>query len=126
MFKKSKRVNDKMLKEGLLTEGGGLDASKLAQLETGINGSGVNDPTYGLKKSRSTASDETRIEGLEQFNQYGDLFRDLTLRTWIDTQKDVINVVITYDSKHAITMVTEGSEHFEIQGFSLDTLEKVF
>jgi hypothetical protein len=81
MFTK-KRVNDKMLKEGLLMEGGGLDASKLAQLETG---NADNNPSYGLKKSKSTASDETRIEGLEQFNQYGDLFRDLTLRTWIDT-----------------------------------------
>jgi hypothetical protein len=126
MFKRNKRVQDKRLKESLLMEGGGLDASKLAQLETGINGSGVNNPTYGLKKSRSTASDETRIEGLEQFNQYGDLFRDLTLRTWIDTVRDVISVVITYDSKHAITMVNEGSEHFEIQGWSLSTLEKVF
>ena len=53
-------------------EGGGLDAAKLAALDahnTAINGSGgeFERQSTKVRKSKSRASDETRIEGLQQF-----------------------------------------------------------
>ena len=77
-------------------------------------------------RSKSRASDETRIDGLEQFNQYGDLFRDLTLRTFVDTELDVINVIITYDSKHCIAMINDKDEHFELRGYDFATYDLKF
>jgi hypothetical protein len=66
-------------------------------------------------------SDSTHIAGLDNFNKYGDLFQDLTLRTAIDTVYDVINVVITYDSQTCVAIVNKKDEHFELQGYSLQT-----
>ena len=43
-----------------------------------------------MTRSRSKASDETKIKILEQFGQYSELFEDLTLRNWVDTEYDVI------------------------------------
>ena len=54
------------------------------------------------------------------------MFRDLTLRTWVDTEYDVICVIITYDSKYAVAVVNDRDEHFELQGYSLTTYQKVF
>ena len=85
----------------------------------GIDDDFVDDPDGVLKKKeqsryKSKASEETKIDGLEQFAQYADLFRDLTLRTWVDTEMDVINIIITYDSKHCIAIVNEKDEYFEV------------
>lgn len=79
-----------------------------------------------IRKSKSRLSDSTHIAGLENFNKYGDLFQDLTLRTAVDTFHDVINVVITYDSQNCIAIVNKKDEHFEIQGVSLTTHQQVF
>ena len=108
-------------------EGGGLNAESLAALNRGNKG--INNSDDGsaysgegsLRKSKSRLSDSTHIAGLENFNKYGDLFQDLTLRTAVDTVHDVINVIITYDSQSAIAIVNKKDEHFEVQGFSLVT-----
>jgi len=85
MFKKKSTVNQAMLREELLPEGGGLTADALEALnqETSINASVAG----GLLKSQKSrgGSDETRIEGLKEFNKYGDLFQDLTKREHVDT-----------------------------------------
>jgi len=49
---------------------------------------------------------------LKEFNKYGELFQDLTKRTYIDTQLEVVNIVITYDSKFCIAIVNDKDEHF--------------
>ena len=60
-------------------------------------------------------SAETHIEGLAQFNEHSELFRDLTLRTYVETgEGDLINGVISYDSKFCIVIVTKDEESFEI------------
>ena len=114
-----------MLKEGLLAEGGGLDANALAQLNAinDANSSSNKDPTErrSLKKTLSRASDETMIQGLEEFNRYGNLFGDLTTRQYVETEHDVVNVVITYDSEHTVAIVNDHDEYFEVQIFSLIT-----
>ena len=52
-------------------------------------------------------------------SKHSDLFRDLTLRTWIDTDLAVISVAMTYDTKQAICIVNELDDHFELRGYSL-------
>ena len=129
MFKKkSKNPNKAMLKEGLLYEGGGLNSESLAKLNKGnraINGSEVSGYSGegSVKKSKSRLSDSTYIEGLDNFNKYGDLFQDLTSRTAIDTEYDVINVIITYDSESILAMVNKKDEHFELQGYGLPSMK---
>lgn len=131
-----KSLKKKSVKQALLEdqhEGGGLDAKALARLPNskkyGEDEDEVVKPAMGSRRqsrSKSRASDETRIDGLEQFDQYGDLFRDLTLRTFVDTELDVINVIITYDSKHCIAMVNDKDEHFELRGYDFATYDLKF
>ena len=122
MFKsKSKKVNNAMLKEGLLAEGGGLTAANLAQLN-GINDSRDED----VASKKSGKSDVTYIEGLKEFNKYGDLFQDLTHRVYVETDFDVVNIIISQDSKHTVAIVCENDEHFQIQCYSLTTFELKF
>jgi hypothetical protein len=70
---------------------------------------------------------ETHIEGLPEFNEHADLFRDLTLRTFVETgEGDLINGVISYDSKYCIVIVTEDEERFEIQGYDIKRHNQIF
>jgi hypothetical protein len=39
---------------------------------------------------------------------------------------EVVNIVITYDSKLAIAIANHKDEHFQVQGYSLTTFENVF
>ena len=39
---------------------------------------------------------------------------------------DVVNVIITYDSKLAIAIVNDMDEHFEVKGYCLNTYELKF
>jgi hypothetical protein len=113
---KSRKAQRAMLKEGLLPEGGELDAAALEQFNA-INSSGV------LKRSttKSRASDETTIDGLPELKDFTSLFTNLTNRSYIDTEFDVVQVVITLDSKHAVAIVSEDDSHFEVRAYSLDT-----
>lgn len=82
----SKRAKRKNLHESLLHEGGdglaGLSAANLAKLnqqnydnsDAGNSSYQGSDAPKERKMARSRLSDETHIEGLEQFNKYGDLF----------------------------------------------------
>ena len=65
-LKKNRHVSEEMLKEGLLTEGGGaLNPASLAALDADYAAGDTGaDPAAG-RRSKSKASDETRIEGLE-------------------------------------------------------------
>ena len=116
-----------MLKEKLLHEGGTtLDAKSLEKLnkEYALNNSEISRMLTGAIRSKLT--DETKIQGLEQFNQYGDLFQDLTKRTFVDTTYDVVSIIITADSKNCVAIVNNQDNYFELQGYSLTTFEKIF
>lgn len=78
------------------------------------------------KSKKSKSSDQTVIEGLKQFNKYGDLFQDLTRRTWVDTLYDVVSIIITLDSKHCIAIVSMSDECYEVQGYDLDKASLCF
>tara|TARA_B110000285_G_C15078108_1_gene591907 strand:+ start:162 stop:1631 length:1470 start_codon:yes stop_codon:yes gene_type:complete len=115
----------------------GLNANALAkfnqQNRNNINNSDAGNSSYAgseppleKKMTRSKLSDETHIEGLEQFNKYGELFQDLTLRTFIDTEMDVVQVIITYDSKKCVAIINDKDEHFEVVGYSLTKHNQIF
>ena len=112
-----------MLKQGLLAEGGSPDNSN-GMLNAINDDKSLAQSTMSMRKSR--ISNDTSIQGLPQFSQYDELFSDLTKRNFIDTDIDVVNVIITYDSKYAIAICADSDEHFELQGYSLKTLERVF
>ena len=92
--------------ESEVHEGGGLD------IPTSINQSRSslsvkNDDqelTVAQKRAamESKADDYEKLEGLRPFNnketQNGDMFKDLTIRNWIDTELDVVNVCYSKDS----------------------------
>ena len=129
MFSKLEKISG--ISEPLLPyEGGsGLDKSKLAQLDEDFkkqNASQQDPEKRSRRRSVTRASDETRIDGLKQFEEHRELFDDLTIRNWVDTEFDVIAIIITYDSKHAVAIVHDYYEHYEVQGFDLNTYEKKF
>lgn len=89
-------------------EGGDLNANNLAALD---DQHAINNEVSLVK---SKVSDDTHIHGLPEFNKYGDLFQDLTKRNNINTfEMDVIEMIITYDSKLAITIVKKDELSFE-------------
>jgi hypothetical protein len=77
------------------------------------------DKDNKLARQKTTTSDETRIEGLDQFQEHADLFQDLTKRQFIDTKVDVVNGVITYDSKNCVVICSKDAENMELQSYSL-------
>ena len=119
-----KKMMKAMLKQSLLSgeqndfqaEGGGaINASNLASL------AGSN-----LLKSRVEDDASTHIEGFKEFEKYGELFQDLTTRSYIPTGKDIINIIITYDSKHAVAIMSNKPEVFAVKGYDLNTQDEVF
>lgn len=68
-----------------------------------------------MRKSKSRLEDSTHIQGLEAFNIDGnDLFQDLTKRKFIDTEIDVVSMVIAYDSKRALAICNNKDEEFKL------------
>jgi len=98
-----------MLNEGLLAEGGAT---------------GINDSLDG--ECLPDECKDNELVGLEEFDKYGSLFKDLTKRQMIDTVYSVVNIIITFDSKFCIAIVSQDDEHFELQGYSLTTYESTF
>jgi hypothetical protein len=84
-------------------EGGGLNADALATLNRQNN-----DPSLSqsmLSRAESRMSDDTHIPGLGEFTKYGDMFQELTKRHKVETfHMDVIEMCITYDSKHVVAI----------------------
>ena len=85
-------------------EGGGLTSGDLAKLDKETIRQSRRESRLML--SQSQMSDETRLEGLPMLSEFDDMFQDLTKKTFIGTDGlDVIEMIITYDSKYAITIV---------------------
>jgi len=95
--------------------GAAINASNLASLA----GS-------SLGKSRVEDDASTHIEGFKEFEQYGSLFQDLTSRSYVTTGKDIVSIIITYDSKHAVAIMSNKPEVFAVKGYDLNTQEEVF
>ena len=70
----------------------------------------------------------THMKGLPELEKdYGQLFKDLVKAQNVETDLDMINCIITYDSKHVV--VIQGDEriiHAHITAYTLKTYEQVF
>lgn len=102
------------------------------QYEGGLNEEALKlfdeefDKQKKYKEQLSRLSDESRIEGLEQFSSYGRLFSDLTKRQQIDTGFDVVTIIITYDSQYCVALVRNGDAQYDLQAYSLRTFKSHF
>ena len=115
MFKKQSKKEKKSALTDCLLEGGG-DESKI----TAINNS-MSSSRLSARRSSSSKSEMGELEThMQAFEQYNDLFTDLTRRQWINTELDVVQIVINYTSKYVIAIVNDKDEHFEIQQYSLE------
>lgn len=65
--------------------------------------------------TKSRYSEDTHIEGQSELDKFGDLFQDLTKRTYIDTHFDVVSMIIAYGSKFCLAILNHSDEHFEIR-----------
>ena len=121
MFKKQSKKEKRAALHDCLLEGGS------EQKITAINQSEASSSRLSARRSSSSKSEMGELEThLQAFEQYGDLFTDLTRRQWINTELDVVQIVINYTSKYVIAIVNDKDEHFEIQEYSLDTYQKLF
>lgn len=50
----------------------------------------------------------------------------MTKRNQVDTEFDVVAMIITYDSKHALSIVSKSDEEFYVQEYDLNTSERKF
>ena len=83
------------------TSGGAYTAADAALEEYDGGGKRGQEPA-------GTVEDAEMIGLPELDKQYGKLFRDLVIRKKVDTGSlNMINVVITYDSKHAICLCVD-------------------
>ena len=98
-----------------MPEGGGLDAGQLEKLNAARSAVGGS-----MRKSKSRLEDSTHIDGLQAFDVDGTgLFQDLTKRRFIDTEVDVVSMVVAYDSKRTLAICFKDDEEFQIQSYSL-------
>jgi hypothetical protein len=110
---KDQLLRQKLKAQSQEFEGGGLDQNALDKLNADF------DKNNKLVRQKTRTSDETRIEGLDQFQEHADLFQDLTKRRFIDTKVDVVNGIITYDSKNCVVICSKDDENMELQSYSL-------
>jgi len=59
-------------------------------------------------------------------SQYHQLFDDLTQRRYVETDLDVVSMIVSYDSKYLVAACRTEHKLFEIHGYSLSTYERVF
>lgn len=62
---------------------------------------------------------DTTITGLEQLSDHDDLFQDLTARSYVKTNGNVVSMVMSYDSKITVAITTTTPEKFMVQAFGL-------
>ena len=63
---------------------------------------------------------------MSQFKPMSHVFDDLTVKSNLETDHPLVNVVITLDSKNCIAIAQKNDEHFEVQGYCLTKKERTF
>ena len=88
------------------------------------------DPSQksGIKKTLSSKCSTVNLQGIRQLDvKYRDMFQDLVDTTELMTELDVVNCVITYDSKNVVLITTnERLTECNIECYSLKDFEEVF
>ena len=57
---------------------------------------------------------------------YSEIFKNLTELAVVETEYDIVSIIITYDSSRAITVQKEDDTHYCVNQFDLDTNAKCF
>lgn len=57
---------------------------------------------------------DTTIHGLEQLSEHDSTFQDMTKRKYVETNQDVISMVMSYDSKLTLCITHELDQNFMI------------
>lgn len=73
--------------------------------------------------------DEDAVEKskISEFNQYGDMFRDLTTVTSMSTNGcQIINMAISYDSKLALAIVRISDLEYNLRGYCLENYRELW
>jgi len=89
---------------------------------------GDDDKATSSDCSSDDGHPEHLHHGLPQLEKkYSQLFRDLAVSHTVETELNVITCIISYDSKHVVTLsVDERLEHGQVTCTSLQTYEEVF
>ena len=66
------------------------------------------------------------IDGIKMLRSNHQVFDDLTDRRYVETELDVISMVVTYDSKNLVALCSSVSDSFEVHGYSLSTFKRTF
>jgi hypothetical protein len=78
---------------------------------------------------------DVSIDGhLASFEEYGTMFSDLTKRQYINTELQVVSMIISYDSKMCVAICNMDDtreddvdkSHYELQGYDLKTYDLIF
>lgn len=73
--------------------------------QNGDDGPLTTQGSYKAPGSESEQEDEGYLRGLPQMEKdYGNLFRDLTISKRIKMKMASVNAIITYDSKHVVSI----------------------
>ena len=69
--------------------------------------------------------DVMKMGGNPNFENYSELFQNLTLLTPVKTQYDILSVIITYDSSRVVTVTKENDVHCVIKQYNLHDNNKL-
>jgi hypothetical protein len=85
-------------------------------------------PLLQRKKSTldSKEDDAGKIDCMSQFKPDSKVFDDLTIKSNLNSDHPLVNVIITQNSKNCIAIATKSDEHFELQGYCLTNKVRVF
>ena len=61
-----------------------------------------------------------------RFKNYRNLFTNLLNINEVTTYYPICSVILTYNSKHALTVTKKGEREYYVKTYSLDTNEQVF
>ena len=74
----------------------------------------------------NTSGEEVVNRPNPRFKNYRNLFKDLLKITDVTTMYPICSVIVTYDSKHAITVTKRNDREYYVKSYSLESNELVF
>jgi len=139
MLQSTKKQTRRNLKEPMLASNeefeGGINDSRDYSNDAGSDQADEEfQPPLKRRSTVSKLTSDVSIDGLDQFEEFKDLFSELTKRQYVETMLQVVNMIISYDSQMcvAICMKDDTREdgvdvsYYELQAYDLKTYELLF
>jgi hypothetical protein len=92
----------------------------VSQDEEDVENEITTDDIYG------DAEEDQEHKPNQRFKNYYHLFKSLTKHKVVPTQYPIVSVIITYDSKRAITVTKKDDREFWVRQYDLETYDKTF